>query len=54
MEVHRLRLNNMGIQTHLRAEHFKKCMREEYTEEGTSIPPNSEIWMKLVDLTQYM
>ena len=50
-----LRLNKVGGHTHLRAEKFKKCMREAYLAEGTSSPtPNSERYINLVDLTQYI
>ena len=39
--VRDLHLNKPGGHTHLREEHFKKWLREEYPEEGKSNPPKT-------------
>ena len=53
-EVHILHWNKACVHMHLRAEHFKNCLREAYLAEETSATPNTERLKKLVNLTQYL
>ena len=40
VEVRHLRLKKLCYQTHLRADHIKKWLRDDYLEDGKSTPPN--------------
>ena len=52
--VRRLRHFKAGGNTHLHAEHLKKCLSKAYPGESFKTPPRTERWMCLTRIVQHM
>ena len=52
--VRQLQSNRAGGHTHLWEERLQACLREAYLAKDYASRPHPTLWMKLIDLTQFM